>query len=141
MQPDEDDSKPTGRNSPRPSSEEDGPTNGTARRPATAIPDDLESRLDALTASELRAVVDYVRSRIPTRRPPADGLEVGPDEELVEVIDRDGFTEVVKKHPCAEGCEECPHGPYLYRIRLQPSVSVDDSPSLHWEFLGRVYDD
>lgn len=105
-----------------------------------SLPDSLQSRLDSLTTSELRAVVSYARSLIPTHRTSEDILEEGPNEEIVEVIERNGSTEVVKKQPCAEGCSDCPHGPYLYRVQLQPTVEPDEAPSLHWEFLGRVYD-
>lgn len=102
------------------------------------LPDDLVERLSRLDESELREVISYADSLLP--RPPtvADLLEERPGEEILEVAERDGYTRVVKTQPCAEGCDECPHGPYLYHVRVQPSPNDGESPSLHWEFLGLV---
>ncbi|WP_166035512.1 hypothetical protein [Halorussus pelagicus] len=52
----------------------------------------------------------------------------------------DGYTEVVKEQPCAEGCENCPHGPYLYRVRVRPPVEPDAEPTLRWDLMGPVMD-
>ncbi|MFC4550681.1 MULTISPECIES: hypothetical protein [Halorussus] len=103
------------------------------------LPADLADRLDELDASQLEAVADYARSSLPSPPTPAELVEARPGEEIVEIRERDGFTEVVKRQPCAEGCPECPHGPYLHEVWIRPLFDGVDSSSLHWEFLGRVY--
>ncbi|WP_225741239.1 hypothetical protein [Halorussus halophilus] len=140
MVPNGDDSGRERRDEPLGTSGEEPSAGAPTEQSDLTLPDSLESQLDSLSESELHAVVTYARSRIPTRSAPEAVLEAGPGEEILEVIERNGSTEVVKKQPCAEGCSECPHGPYLYRVQLQPAVTLDDGPSLHWEFLGRVYD-
>ncbi|NEU57856.1 hypothetical protein [Halorussus sp. MSC15.2] len=107
-------------------------------RPDSSLSDDLAERLSDLTESELRAVISHAESLLP--RPPtvADLLEARPGEEILDVEERDGYTKVVKRQPCAQGCEECPHGPYLYHVRVEKHPEDGEGPSLHWQFLGPV---
>lgn len=110
----------------------------SSRSPSPDLPDDLEERLSRLDDAELRAVVSYVTSLLPAPPTVAERLEERPGEEILEVEERDGYTNVVKRQPCAQGCEECPHGPYLYHVRAERYPDDRDSESLHWEFLGPV---
>lgn len=105
--------------------------------PPPALPDALVDELRALDTTELQAVIEYARSLLPTRPAPADLIEERPDERILEVAEQDGFTTVIKEQPCVEGCEDCPHGPYLYRVRAELGPEADE-PTLHWDFLGRV---
>lgn len=120
--------------------ESDGSGDSTGTRPPN-LPADVAARLDELDDPQLRAAADYARSSLPSTPTPAELVEERPGEEIVEIRERDGLTEVVKRQPCAEGCPECPHGPYLYEVWVRPPFGDERSPSLHWEFLGRVYTD
>lgn len=102
------------------------------------LPKDLAEHLSQLEESELRAVISYAKSLLP--RPPTvdDLLEERPDEEILEVEEQEGYTKVVKTQPCAQGCDECPHGPYLYHVRVEPHPNNGEAPSLHWEILGPI---
>lgn len=33
------------------------------------------------------------------------------------MTEHDGYTEMAKRQPCADGCPDCPHGTYLYHVR------------------------
>lgn len=106
--------------------------------PPPRLPDALADRLAGLSESELRAVVSYAKSLLPPPPSVEELLETQPGEEILGVEDHDGYTKVVKRQPCAQGCDECPHGPYLYHVRVEKNPTGDDSSPLHWEFLGRV---
>lgn len=63
-------------------------------------------------------------------------IEPGPGEEIVRIGERPGYTMVVKRQPCAEGCRNCPHGPYLYHVREEPRP--EGGQKLQWTDLGPV---
>lgn len=100
------------------------------------LPDDLRARLEELDDSELRAVRSYARALLPEPPTVPDLLEERPGEEILEVEELDEYARVVKTQPCVEGCDECPHGPFLYHVRVEDRP--DDDPSLHWVFVGPV---
>lgn len=102
------------------------------------LPDALRDQLAELSESELRAVISYAKSLLPSPPSVEELLEERPGEEILEVEDQDGYTTVIKRQPCAHGCEECPHGPYLYHVRVEKKPENSDAPSLDWKFLGRV---
>lgn len=87
--------------------------------PPAMLSAELASQLAGLDESELQAIITYAHAVLLDNPSPTDLLEEQPGEEILDVIERDGHTEVIKKQPCAEGCDECPHGSYLYRVRVQ----------------------
>ena len=98
---------------------------------------ELVDELEALDESELRAVIDYSQERL--RAYHADvtaSIEPREGEEIVRIEDQGRYTQVVKRQPCAEGCPDCPHGPFLYHVRQERQL--DGSTSLHWVYLGRA---
>jgi hypothetical protein len=42
----------------------------------------------------------------------------------------------VKQVYCPDGCEDCPHGPYLYHVTEEPLP--DGDTRTHWSFIGEV---
>lgn len=116
-----------------------GPTDSSEGnpQPQPALPDDLAYEIVTLDAAELRALIEYAKSLLPTRPAPADLIEERPDENILEITEHDSFTTVIKEQPCVEGCDDCSHGPYLYRVRAEVHPG-EDEPTLHWSFLGRV---
>lgn len=93
--------------------------------------------IDQLDEEELRSIIDYARERREYIHPDiTDQIESGPGEEIVRIEERTGYPEVVKKQPCAKGCDECPHGPFLYHVREESRP--EGGISLHWDYLGRI---
>jgi hypothetical protein len=103
-----------------------------------SLPDELVERLSRLDESDLRAAISYAKSLLSPVPAVEDLLEERPGEEILEVENQDRHTKVVKMQPCAQGCDECPHGPYLYHVRVETYPSDGAEPSLHWDFLGLV---
>lgn len=107
--------------------------------PPAALPDGLGDRLAGSSDSELRAAIAYAKSLLPSTPTVEELLEERPDEEILEVDERDSYTRVVKRQPCATGCDECPHGPYAYHVRVEKRPEETGEPyTLHWEFVGPV---
>lgn len=103
------------------------------------LPAGLVSEIQELDESELRAVIDYARSRISEIHPSVtDRLEEGPGEELITVENRGSYTEVVKRQSCPDGCPDCPHGPFLYHVTDEQRP--DGTSHLHWSYVGRSYE-
>lgn len=100
------------------------------------IPANVANVIAAADDSTLGAIVDFARAEIAERRRDLLEIEPRPGEELVEVSDEPGYTSVVLRQPCADECDDCPHGPYLYHVR--PERHPDGEASLHWVFLGLV---
>ena len=105
--------------------------------PPPNLPAELVELLDGLDETELQAAIDYAQAR---RRfvhsDVTDRIEARPGEEILRVEERDGYTEVLKRLPCAEGCADCPHGPYLYHVYEEQRP--EGGSRLHWTYLGRV---
>lgn len=102
-----------------------------------SVSSEFASELATLDADELRAVIAYAQSLLPSQPAPEELIEPQPGEEILEITEHEGFTTVLKEQPCVEGCDDCPHGPYLYRVRAEIHLE-EDEPALHWSFLGRV---
>lgn len=112
-------------------------TDGAPDDGDSSLPEQLRDDLSELGERELRAVVDYAQQRISDlHQPMSSRIEAGPGEELVRVVEHDGYTEVVKREPCATGCESCPHAPVLYHVRAE--ARTDGSTHLRWTYLGQI---
>jgi hypothetical protein len=109
-------------------------TSNTKRNP---IPESVARTVADADDATLREIVDFVQRELAERRQDLLDVEPKPEEELVEVSEERGYTRVVLRQPCAEGCEDCPHGPYLYHVRPECHPAGEDS--LHWVFLGRAF--
>ncbi|MFC7058335.1 hypothetical protein [Halovenus salina] len=97
----------------------------------------LVETLDNLDEAELRAVIDYATERQDfLHTAVADNIEPGTGEEIVSIEEQVGYTEVIKREPCDDGCDECPHGPFLYHVREE--TRPDGDTKLHWHYLGPV---
>ena len=100
---------------------------------------DAVALIDNLGEAELRAVIEYARERLQFVHPNvSEQIEAREGEEIVCVEDRGSYTEVVKRRPCVDGCDECPHEPILYHVTKERQP--DGTTSLHWGYLGRVHE-
>lgn len=106
--------------------------------PPSDLPGDLVERLSRLDESELRNLISYAKSLLPPTPTVTELLEAREGEQINDVEEQDGYTKVLKSQPCAYGCDECPHGPYLYYVRVEKYPESRAEPSLHWEFIGLI---
>ncbi|GAA0235788.1 hypothetical protein GCM10009000_059050 [Halobacterium noricense] len=102
-----------------------------------SIPESIANELTTLDDESLRDVINYAQSLLAERLPQTSQITEEPGEEIISIWEHDGYTLVTKKHSCVAGCDDCPHGPYLYRVRAEQSF-VNGERTLHWSFLGRV---
>ena len=102
------------------------------------LPDDVADSLRDLDDHTLRETIGFIRGVLATHH--HDHLEAAiesiPEDELVSVTEHDEYTEVVRRHPCPEGCADCPHEPYLYHVKSVPHLGEEDR--LKWDLIGPV---
>jgi|GEM_PF-278657 hypothetical protein len=107
--------------------------------PPEGVPDQLATDLPQLTPDELRNTIIYAQELLQFHDETASPIEPGPNEDIIRATERDGYTEVVKRTTCAEGCDDCPHGPYLYHVKEESRP--EGGTKVRWMFLGEVYPD
>ena len=103
-------------------------------------PEGLPATLvDALTDSEpeeLRKAIVHAQELLHYHQETELPVDAAAGDDILRVTEHDGYTEVVKQYSCAEGCDDCPHGPYLYHVTEEPLP--DGTRKTHWSFMGRV---
>ncbi|MFC7071634.1 hypothetical protein ACFQJ7_09300 [Halovenus rubra] len=103
--------------------------------PPSMLPSTVVEAVDDLNEAELRAIIDYVHDRQEfLHTAVADQIEAAPGEEIIRIEERPGHTKVLKREPCGEKCQDCPHGPYLYHVREE--ARPDGETHLQWHYLG-----
>jgi len=106
---------------------------------APSLPEDLAATLRDAHPATLRRIDSYVQTLLDDRSSVSrDALTTGPDEELVRAVEREGYTAVVKRRDCREGCPDCPHGPYLYHVTTE--VRPDGERHRNWTLLGETHE-
>lgn len=112
-------------------------TDGSAEpTPPDGLPDAVATELADLSSEELRNAIVHAQELLRSRNERSSPVEPGAGEDVLRVTDREGYTEVVKRVTCADGCDKCPHGPYLYHVteESRPDGRTHD----HWSFIGPV---
>jgi hypothetical protein len=107
--------------------------------PPDALPSSIAAEFSQLDDESLRAALDYGQALLNTHTDPASKIEAGPNEEIVSIEDHGTHTTVIKYEDCADGCDECPHGPYLYHVRSEEHINGEEN--LHWVYIGEVVDE
>lgn len=111
--------------------------NNSEPNPPSSLPTDLIETLNQLDESELRAVIDYAQQRYEFVHPAiTDQIEAAPGEEIVQIEEQPTYTRVVKRQPCATGCDDCPHGPFLYHVHEETRPGGETK--LRWRYLGSI---
>ena len=103
--------------------------------PPADFPEDVAATLQALSVHDLRETIIYAQELLQFHHVPTDQIEPAPREEIVELTENQGYTEVVKRQPCGNDCEECPHGPYVYHVTRERHPNGEEK--LHWVLIGR----
>ncbi|WP_224448128.1 hypothetical protein [Haloprofundus salilacus] len=104
--------------------------------PPENLPTAVAETLRALSTENLREAVVYGQELLQVQRKTAPRIDPKPGEEFVRVEDRDGYTLVVKREPCGNDCEDCPHGPYVYHVTEE--VTPSGERRARWALIGRV---
>ena len=110
-----------------------------APTPPEGLPDRLAAELPELTPEELRTTIIHAQELLQFHEETGPPIEPEPGEDILRVTEHDGYTEVVKQYSCAEGCDDCPHGPYLYHVREE--TRPEGGTKFHWTFMGKVISD
>lgn len=104
--------------------------------PPEGLPNDIAGELRRLTAEELRNVIIHAQELLHTHEENPSSIEVGPNEDILRSTEHEGYTEVVKQVTCADGCDDCPHGPYVYHVTDESRP--EGGTHKHWSFVGSV---
>jgi len=114
---------------------------GPSDAPASpeGVPDHLAAELAELSPEELRDTIIHARELLQFHEERETPIEPGTGEDVVRATEREGYTEVVKRVSCADGCGDCPHGPYLYHVREE--ARPEGGTHLHWTFVGEARSD
>ena len=107
--------------------------------PPEGLPDRLVAALTQLSADGLRKTIIHAQELLRAREERDSPVNPGPGEDILRVTEHDGYTEVVKRFRCTDGCDRCPHGPYLYQVREETHPGGDTHTN--WSFIGAVEDD
>ncbi|WP_224333208.1 hypothetical protein [Haloprofundus halobius] len=107
-----------------------------APNPPENLPAAVAETLRTLSEQRLREAVIYGQELLQARQGPAPHIEPKPGEEFIRVEDREGYTQVVKRTPCGNDCEDCPHGPYVYHVTEEETPSGERRT--RWALIGRA---
>ncbi|WP_076610425.1 hypothetical protein [Natronorubrum thiooxidans] len=104
--------------------------------PPEGLPDQLVLELHQLNAQELRKTIIHAQELLSFQNESPSPVEPNPGDDILQVTEHDGYTEVVKRVFCSEGCDDCPHGPYHYYVTQEHHPNGTEKP--YWRFIGKI---
>jgi hypothetical protein len=104
--------------------------------PPEGLPERLVADLAELTPDELRKTVIHARELLQFHEEIELPIELDSGDDILRVTEHDGYTEVVKQVYCHDGCDDCPHGPFLYHVTEEPQPG--GGTRTHWSFIGEA---
>ena len=104
--------------------------------PPEGLPPALVTQLKDSTPEELRKAIVHAQELLHYHQETELPVKAEARDDILRVTEHEGYTEVVKQFRCADGCDDCPHGPYLYHVTEEPQP--DGSRKVHWSFIGTV---
>lgn len=111
---------------------------GDEPAPTDGLPESLVTQIDSLDIPELKALLSHVEGRIDSGRPPIEeAIEANAVGRVVD-IDDNGAYALVRTHPPEDGSGVSTDVVSLYHVR--PEEQENGAESLHWAYLGDVYD-
>jgi hypothetical protein len=102
--------------------------------PPADLPDAVVATLRGLDTHHLRETILYAQELLQFSHEPTEQIEPQPGEEIVGMTEHSGYIEVVKREPCGNDCDECPHGPYVYHVTHERHPDGDQR--FHWTLIG-----
>lgn len=97
------------------------------------IPDYVADGIERQDVPILHDIVVFSEELIQfIQQPPSEDTDDLTDEqeELLESVQGENWTQVQKMVDCGKQCSGCPHGPYLYLVRRESPTK------LQWEYVG-----
>ena len=107
--------------------------------PPEGLSDGIAADLEGLSPDELRKAIIFARELLQSHEATEFPIDPEPGDDVLRVTEHEGYTAVVKQHVCEAGCDDCPHGPYLYHVTEE--TLRDGTREAHWSFIGRVNTD
>ena len=104
--------------------------------PPEGLPPKLVEQLTNCTPEELRKAIVHAQELLHYHEETELPVDAAAGDDILRVTEHEGYTEVVKQYSCAEGCDDCPHGPYLYHVTEE--TLPDGTRETHWSFIGQV---
>lgn len=104
--------------------------------PPEGLPPKLVKQLKNSTPEELRKAIVHAQELLHYHEETELPVDAEAGEDILRVTEHEGYTEVVKQYSCQEGCDDCPHGPYLYHVTEE--TLPNGTHETHWSFIGRV---
>ncbi|MGQ3330278.1 hypothetical protein [Halorubrum sp. FL23] len=105
--------------------------------PPEGLPPKVVSALTECTPEELRKAIVHAQELLHHHGEAELPVSAEVNDDILRVTEHEGYTEVVKEFYCADGCDDCPHGPYLYHVTEEPHP--DGGRKVHWSFMGTVH--
>ncbi|WP_123622772.1 hypothetical protein [Halorubrum sp. CSM-61] len=105
--------------------------------PPEGLPREVIDALTNCTPEELRKAIVHAQELLHFHGEAELPINAEANDDILRVKEHEGYTEVVKQFRCADGCDDCPHGPYLYHVTEEPHP--DGSHKVHWSFMGPVH--
>lgn len=106
--------------------------------PPEGLPPKLVTELRECAPGELRKAIVHAQELLHFHGEAELPIDPEDSDDILRVAEHDGYTEVVKQFRCADGCDDCPHGPYLYHVTEEPHP--DGTTKVHWSFMGTVHE-
>lgn len=100
------------------------------------LPEGVAAELARLTDEELRNAIIHAQELLRAHDETSSPAEPGAGDDLLRSTEHEGYTEVVTQVTCADTCDDCPHGPYLYHVTEEPRP--EGGTHEHWSFIGQV---
>ncbi|EMA68942.1 hypothetical protein C461_04907 [Halorubrum aidingense JCM 13560] len=107
--------------------------------PPEGLPPKLVDALTDCTPEELRKAIVHAQELLHFHGEAALPVDPEAGDDILRVTEHEEYTAVVKQFRCADGCDDCPHGPYLYHVTEEPQP--DGNHKVHWTFMGTVRDE
>ena len=105
--------------------------------PPEGLPSEVIDALTDCTPEELRKAIVHAQELLHFHGEAELPINAEVNDDILRVKEHEGYTEVVKQFRCADGCDDCPHGPYIYHVTEEPHP--DGSHNVHWSFMGPVH--
>jgi len=107
--------------------------------PPEGLPEHLVADLAELTADELRKTIIHAQELLQFHDETEFPIALESGDDILRATEHDEYVEVVKQVYCTDGCDDCPHGPFLYHVTEEPQP--DGDTRTHWSFIGRAKPD
>lgn len=104
--------------------------------PPEGLPDEVASDLHRMDSEELRKAIIHAQELLNFNEENPSPVEPKPGDDILRIIEHEGYTEVVKYVYGNEDGETVRYGPYHYHV--YEARYPDGSIKPYWRFLGET---